>query len=96
MFSKTCLKTKSLCRNVRGFTRRLCKFDSLCYDAKRTTAASRSSSVVSRSLAMASTFAFSGISARMVGIPISMGMMASIPYVRANGDTLVGLRLVFL
>ena len=51
---------------------------------------------MSRSLAMASAFAFSGISARMVGIPISMGMMASIPYVRANGDTPVDLRLVFL
>ena len=35
-----------------------------------TAAASQSSSVVSRSLAMASTFSFSGISTRMVGIPI--------------------------
>ena len=62
----------------------------------RTASASRSSSVVSRSLAMASTFAFSGISARTVGILISVGMMASIPYVRANGDMPVGFRLVVL
>ena len=62
----------------------------------RTTVASRSLSVVFRLLAMASTFAFSGISARTVGIPIYVGMMASIPYVRANGDTWVGFRLVVL
>ena len=46
--------------------------------------------MVSRSLAMASTFAFPGISVRIVGILIYVGMMASIPYIRANGDTLVG------
>ena len=51
---------------------------------------------MSRSLAMASTFSFSGISARMVGISISVEMMAFISYVRANGDTLVGFRLVIL
>ena len=62
----------------------------------RTTVASQSLSVVSRSFTMASTFAFLGNSACMVGMPISMGMMASIPYVRANGDTLVGFRLVVL
>ena len=45
---------------------------------------------------MALTFAFLGISARMVGIPISMGMMASIPYVRANDDMPVGFLLVVL
>ena len=44
---------------------------------------------MSRSLAMASTFAFSRISTRMVGISIFVGMMASIPYVMANGDTTV-------
>ena len=55
---------------------------------------SRSSSVVFRSLDMALAFAFSGISTRMVGI--SMGMMASIPYVRANNDMPVGFRLVVL
>ena len=51
---------------------------------------------MSRSLAMALTFAFSGISTRTVGIPISVGMMASIPYVRANSDTPVGFWLVVL
>ena len=62
----------------------------------RTSAVSRSLSVVSRSLIRASTFSFSVISARMVGISISMGMMASIPYVRANDDILVGFRLVVM
>ena len=97
MFSKTRLKTKSLGRNVRGVTCWLCEFASLYwYDTMHTVAASQSSLVVSMSLAMASAFAFSGISARMVGIPISMGMMASIPYVRTNGDMPVGFRLVVL
>ena len=91
------LKTNSLGRNVHGFTRRLCKFASLCwYDAMCTNAASRSSSVLSRSLTRASTFAFSGISARTVGIPIFVGMVASITYVRANGDIPIGFRLVVL
>ena len=62
----------------------------------RKAATSQNSSVVSRSLAMASAFAFSRISARMVGIPISVGITASIPYVRANGDMPVGFRLVVL
>ena len=62
----------------------------------RTLAASYSSLVVSRSLAMASTFTFSRISARMVGIPISLGMIASIPYVRVNDDMPVGFWLVVL
>ena len=52
--------------------------------------------MVSRSLTMASAFAFLGISIRIVGIPISMGMMASIPYVRANGDMPIGFLLVVL
>ena len=39
---------------------------------------------------MASAFSFSGISARIVGISISMGMMASIPYVRLNDDMPLG------
>ena len=91
VFSKILVKTNSPGRNVRDFTRWLWKFASLCwYDAMRTTAASRSSSVVSKSLVMALAFDFSGISARTVGIPISMGMMASILYVRVSGDTLVG------
>ena len=97
VFSKTLLKTNSLGRNVRDFTRQLCKFGSLYwYDAMRTVAASRSSSVVSRSLAMALTFAFLRISTRTLGIPIYVRMMASIPYLRANGDTPVGFRLVVL
>ena len=62
----------------------------------RKAAASRSSLVVSRSLAMASTFSFSGISAHTVDILISMGMMAFIPYVRANGDRPLGFWLVVL
>ena len=51
---------------------------------------------MSRSLDMASTFAFLGISACMVGIPIFVGIIASIPYVRANGDMPVGFQLVVL
>ena len=51
---------------------------------------------MSRSLAMASTFAFSGIFARTMGIPISVGMMASIPYVKVNSNMLVDFRLVVL
>ena len=61
-----------------------------------TVAASRSSSVVFRALAMTSKFSFSGISVHMVGIPISTGMMAFIPYVRANDNMPVGFRLVVL
>ena len=81
MFSKTVLKTNSLGRNVRAFIRRLCKFSSLYwYDTMCTAdASSWSSSVVSRSFTRASTFSFPGISARMMGISTSMGMMASIP-----------------
>ena len=45
---------------------------------------------------MASAFTFSGISTRTMGILVSMGMMAFIPYVRANGDTPVGFWLVVL
>ena len=97
VFSKTLLKTNSPGRNVRVFIRRLCKFASLCwYDTMRTTAASWSSSIVSRSLAMASVFSFSGIYARIVGIPIFVGMMTSIPYVRAKGNMPVGFRMVVL
>ena len=62
----------------------------------RIAAASWSSSIVSRSLAMASTFAFLGICARTVGISIYVGMMASIPYVKVNGDMPVDFRLVVL
>ena len=51
---------------------------------------------MSRSLAIASTFSFLEISAHTVGIPISMGMMDSVPYVRTNDDMPVGFRLVVL
>ena len=51
---------------------------------------------MSKSLVMALAFAFSGISTRMVGIPIPVGMMASIPYVRENGDMQMGFQLVVL
>ena len=52
--------------------------------------------MVSRSLAMALAFAFPGISIRIVGIPIPIGMMASIPYMRENKDMPVGFWLVVL
>ena len=95
MFSKTLLKTNSLGRNVCGFTRRVCKFSNLCwYDAMRIIVASRSLLVVFRSLAMALALASLRISTRTMGISISMGMIASIPYVRVNGDTSVGFQLV--
>ena len=71
-------------------------FQSLFVDAMHTAASSWSSSVMSRSLAMASTFAFSGIFTRTVGILISVGMMASIPYVKVNSNMLVDFRLVVL
>ena len=57
---------------------------------------SRNSSTVSISLIINSVFPCSGAFVRMVGIPISVGMMASIPYVIANEDILVGLRAVVL
>ena len=60
-----------------------------------TTAASQSSSNVSRSLITASVFASSRISVQMVGIPISVGTIASIPYVRANSDSPIGFRWLF-
>ena len=62
----------------------------------RTAAASRSSSVVSKSLVIALAFASSEISIRMVDILISVVMIASIPYVRANDDSPVGFRFVVL
>ena len=97
VFSKTFLRAKSPALNVRGFTCRLCKLANLCwYDAMRTDSASRSSSAVSRYLITASMFVSLGISFQIVGIPISMGMIASIPYMRANGDSPTGFHLVVL
>ena len=51
---------------------------------------------MSMSLAMASAFAFSKISIRTVGILISVGMMACIPYVRVKVDTPIDFQLVVL
>ena len=97
MFSNTFLKTRSPARNASGFTCPFYRFVSLCwYDAIHTTAALRSSSVISKSLVMASALDFLGILVRSVGIPISVGIIASIPLVRTNGDILVSFRLVVL
>ena len=97
VFSKTLLKTSSPALNVHGFTRRLCQLANLCwYEAMRMVVASRSSSAVSRSLIMASVLVSSRILVQIVGISISVGMIASIPYVRANGDSPVGFWLVVL
>ena len=62
----------------------------------RMAADSHNSSPVSSFLIINYVFPCSGVFVRMVGIPISVGMMASIPYVIANGDTPVGLRAVVL
>ena len=62
----------------------------------RMAAGSRNSSTMSSSLVINSVFPCSGVFVRMVGIPISVGMMASIPYMIANGDTPVGLRAMVL
>ena len=55
---------------------------------------SRNSSTVSSSLIINYVLLCSGVFVRMVGIPISVGMIASIPYVIVNGDMPVGLRAV--
>ena len=97
VFSKTHLKTRSLSWNVCGFTRLLYMFANLCwYDVIRTVVSSQSSSTISRSLVTTSTLASSGIPVQSVGIPIYVGIIASIPYIRANGDIPVGFRLVVL
>ena len=62
----------------------------------RMAADSHNSSTVSSSLVVNSVFPCSEVFFWMVGIPIFVGMMASIPYVIANGDTPVGLRAVVL
>ena len=60
VFSKTLLKTNSPARNVRNFARRSCKFSNhRWHDVIHIVAASRSSSFVFKSLAMALAFAFS-------------------------------------
>ena len=57
---------------------------------------SRNSSTVSSSLVLNSVFPCLEVFVRIVSIPISVGMMASISYVIANGDTPVGLWAVVL
>ena len=75
----------------------LYRFSSLrWYDAISTTAASRSSSTMSRYLITDSVFDCSGISVQSVGIPISVWTIASIPYVSVKGDIPVGLQAVVL
>ena len=59
-------------------------------------AESRNLSTVSSSLVVNFVYPCSEVFVRMVGIPISVGMMASIPYVIANGDTPLGLWAVVL
>ena len=97
VFSKTLLKTNSSALNVCDFTRQLCKLANLYwYEDMRTVATSRSLSAMSRSLIMASVLASSGIPIRIVGLSIFMGMIASILYVRVNGDSRISFRLVVL
>ena len=97
MFSKTLLKTRSPSRNVSGFTCLFYRFVSLCwYDTIHTAAALRSSSVISKSLVMASALDFLGVLVRSVGILISVGIIAYIPKVRANDDIPVSFRPVVL
>ena len=93
VFSKILIKINSSNLNACDFTHWLCRFANFCwYDDMDIAVAFQSLSVVSRSLVIASPFASSEISVRMVGIPIFVKMIASIPNVRANGDSPVGFR----
>ena len=62
----------------------------------RMAADSCNSSTVSRSLIINSILPYLGVFFRMVGIPIFVGMITSIPYMIVNGDMPVGLRAVVL
>ena len=62
----------------------------------RMAADSRNSSTVSSSLIINFILPCSRVFVWMVGIQISMGMIASIPYVIVNRDMPVGLRAVVL
>ena len=62
----------------------------------RMAANSHNSSTVSSSLIINSILPCSGVFVLMVGILISVGMIASIPYVIVNGDMPVSLRAVVL
>ena len=57
---------------------------------------SRDLSTMSSSLIINSVLPSSGVFVLMVGIPISVGVMASIPYVIAKGDTPVVMRAMVL
>ena len=79
LFSKTLLKTRSPTWYACCLTHLLYKFVVLCwYDVIRIVAASRSKFTISRSLVRALVLASSEISVRSVGIPIFVGIMASI------------------
>ena len=62
----------------------------------RIAADSCNSSTVSSSLIINFILPCSGVFVRMVSMPISVGMIASIPYVIVNGDMPVGLWAVVL
>ena len=62
----------------------------------RMAADSRNSLTVSSSFIINFVLPYSGVFVRMVGIPISVGMITSIPYMIVNGDMPVGLRAVVL
>ena len=62
----------------------------------RMAADSHNSSTMSRSLIINFVLPCSGMFVQMVAIPISVGIIASIPYVIVNGDIPVGLRAVVL
>ena len=97
MFLKTFLRTKSLGWNVRGFTRLLYRLANLrWYDSIHTVAALSSSSAMSRSLVIDLVFGCSNISVQSVGMPIFVGIIASIPLVSAKRDTPAGLGVVVL
>ena len=57
---------------------------------------SRNSSTVSSSLIINSVLPCSGVFVRMVGIPISVGMITSIPYMIVKEDMPMGLWVVVL
>ena len=57
---------------------------------------SRNSSTMSSSLIINFVLPCSGVFVPMVGIPIFVGMIASIPYVIVNEDIPVGLQAVVL
>ena len=68
----------------------------LWYDAILTVATSRSSFAMSRSLITISAFDCSGISVKSVGMLISVGTIASIPYMSMKGDLPLGRQAVVL